>query len=168
MRWSKRHGLSFTINKKWSNDFRLWVGESTTRYPNLMKTNDPWLLTPHVVERGAYILFWWHILWQLGKAFNKQYKFSHLSLIWSLALDIPVESPLWEIAKVPLNKEKRFLGALKDTSLFWVSGVELPLIFYTKNKKKLIQNTWLNCSVLIDWGKRNTSLINWILCGFGS
>ena len=29
----------------------------STGYPNLMKTGDPWLLPPHVVERGAYIFF---------------------------------------------------------------------------------------------------------------
>ena len=25
--------------------------------PNLMKTGDPWLLPPQIVERGAYIFF---------------------------------------------------------------------------------------------------------------
>ena len=29
----------------------------STGYSNLMKTGDPWLLPPHVVERGAYIFF---------------------------------------------------------------------------------------------------------------
>ena len=73
MHWSKRYGLSFTVNKKWSSDFRLWVVEFATRYPNLMKTGDPWLLPPHVVEMvHTYLLFWWHTLWQLRKALNKQ------------------------------------------------------------------------------------------------
>ena len=54
--------MSFTVNRKSSSDFRLRVGEFTTGYLNLMKTDDPWLLPPPVVERGAYILFGWHTL----------------------------------------------------------------------------------------------------------
>ena len=124
MRWSERHGFSFTVNRKWSSDFGLWVGEFATRYPNLMKTGDPCLLPPQNCWKKVHtLLFGWHTLWQLGKDFNKQYKqqnpytkisynipsninkqtnnyimqdhakqgyiFGHLSLIQSLALDIP-------------------------------------------------------------------------------
>ena len=54
LHWSKQHGLSFLVNRKWSSDSGLWVGEFTTRYPNLMKTGDPWLLPPYV-EMGTCI-----------------------------------------------------------------------------------------------------------------
>ena len=50
--------------------------------------------------------------------------------------------------------KKRFWYFLGHLS-FWVSGVELPLIFYTKNKEKLIiKNKWLNCTILIHWIKK--------------
>ena len=72
---SKWHGLSFTVKKKWSSDFRLWVGEFATGYLYLMKIGDPWLLPPHYCWKGVhtYLMFWWHTLWQLGKSLNKQY-----------------------------------------------------------------------------------------------
>ena len=48
---------------------------------------------------------------------------------------------------VPLKK-KRFLECFLGHLPFWVSGVEAPLIFYTKKKKKTKYNyTRLNCSI---------------------
>ena len=49
----------------------------------------------------------------------------------------------------PLKKRERFWVCLLGNLSFWVSGVESPLIFFTKkNKKKIKYNyTWLNCSI---------------------
>ena len=51
-----------------------------------------------------------------------------------------MESPLWETAKVPLKKREIF-GCFERHLSFWVSGVELPLIFFLYKKKEKKLNT---------------------------
>ena len=42
-----------------------------------MKTDDPWLLPSNVKMGACIIVVWWHIQWQLGKAFNNQHGISN-------------------------------------------------------------------------------------------
>ena len=59
------------------------------------------------------------------------YIFGHLSLIQNLALDIPSRVATMRDRQKFRVSQKRDLGACNDTSLLG-SGVESPLIFYTK------------------------------------
>ena len=165
MHWSERHGLSLTVNSKWSNDFRLWVGEFTIGYLILMKTDDSWLPPPQVVERGACILFGWHTLWQLGKSFNKQYKQQHIIQqniiqhkqtnnnimqdhaktrvhIWSLKSNTKLSPrhPQWSRHYERLRKclsKKRDFWVLFDAPFFLGKRYGVTTYFlYKKNKKK--------------------------------
>ena len=69
------------------------------------------------------------------KTMQKQrYTFGHLSLIQNLALDIPSGVATMRDRKTWVLSKKRFGYFLVHLS-FWASGVKLPLIFYTKNKK---------------------------------
>ena len=63
------------------------------------------------------------------------YTFGHLSLIQSLALDIPSGVVTVRDHKLGAS-QKRDLGTFLGHLFFWVSGVESPLIFYTKKKKR--------------------------------
>ena len=59
------------------------------------------------------------------------YTFGHLSLIQSLALDIPSEVATMRDVDESVPQKGRFKYLLGHLS-FWVSGMESPLIFYTK------------------------------------
>ena len=63
------------------------------------------------------------------------YTFGHLSLIQNLALDIPNGVATVRDLESCLSKKRDFLCAFLDHLSFWVNDMELPLIFYTKNKK---------------------------------
>ena len=66
------------------------------------------------------------------------YTFGHLSLIWNLVLDIPsgvAGASQKRDCKLGAS-QKRDLGTFLGHLFFWVSGVESPLIFYTKKKKR--------------------------------
>ena len=69
---------------------------------------------------------------------KQRYIFGHLSLIRSLALDIPSGVTTVRDLEKRCPLEKRFKYLLGHLS-FWVSGVESPLFFKknTKKKKKL-------------------------------
>ena len=67
---------------------------------------------------------------------KQRYIFGHLSLIRSLALDIPNGVATVRNLDESVHKKRRF-GYLLGHLSFWVSGMESPLIFYTKKKKKL-------------------------------
>ena len=60
------------------------------------------------------------------------YIFGHLSLIWSLALNISSGVATVRDRGNFWCSQKRDLGAFSRHLSFWVSGVELPLIFYIK------------------------------------
>ena len=64
---------------------------------------------------------------------KQRYIFGHLSLIRSLALDIPSEVATVRDLKEKRPSKKRFRYLLGHLS-FWVSGMELPLIFSYKKK----------------------------------
>ena len=79
------------------------------------------------------------------------FRTSELFNIWTPPFCMDPSS-LWETAKVLLKKRESFEWFERYLS-FWVSGVELPLIFYTKRKKKkpnteymtkLFHSHWLN------------------------
>ena len=59
--------------------------------------------------------------------------FGHLSLIRSLALNIPNGVATVRNLDESVHKKRRF-GYLLGHLSFWVSGMESPLIFYTKKK----------------------------------
>ena len=62
------------------------------------------------------------------------YIFGHLSLIWNLALDIlRGVAIVRDCPKLGASKKKKdLLECFLRHLSFWVSGVELPLIFYTQ------------------------------------
>ena len=66
---------------------------------------------------------------------KQRYIFGHLSLIRSLALDIPSGVTTVRDLEKKCPSKKRFEYLLGHLS-FWVSGVESPLIFLCKKKKK--------------------------------
>ena len=67
---------------------------------------------------------------------KQKYICGHLSLIRSLALDIPSEVATVRDLDEKCPSKKRF-GYLLEHLSFWVSGMESPLIFlYTKKKRK--------------------------------
>ena len=66
------------------------------------------------------------------------YTFGYLSLIRSLALDIPSKvTTVRDLESASQKREIYFMCFLGHLS-FSVSGVESPFIFYTKNKKNYI------------------------------
>ena len=63
---------------------------------------------------------------------KQRYIFGHLSLIRSLALDIPSGVATMKDLDEKASLKKRFGYLLRNLS-FWVSGIESPVIFlYTK------------------------------------
>ena len=67
---------------------------------------------------------------------KQRYIFGHLSLIRSLALDIPSGVATMKDLDEKASLKKRFGYLLRNLS-FWVSGIESPLIFlYTKKEKE--------------------------------
>ena len=63
---------------------------------------------------------------------KQRYIFGHLSLIRSLALDIPSGVATMKDLEEKASLKKRFGYLLRNLS-FWVSGIESPVIFlYTK------------------------------------
>ena len=63
---------------------------------------------------------------------KQRYIFGHLSLIRSLALDIPSGVATMKDLDEKASLNKRF-GYLLRNLFFWVSGIESPVIFlYTK------------------------------------
>ena len=59
------------------------------------------------------------------------YTFGDLSLIRNLALDIPSGVATMRDLE-SASQKKRLFGYFLEHLSFWVSGVKLPLIFYTK------------------------------------
>ena len=66
---------------------------------------------------------------------KQRYIFGHLSLIRSLALDIPSGVATMKDLDEKASLKKRFGYLLRNLS-FWVSGIESPLIFSIQKIRK--------------------------------
>ena len=141
----------------------------------------------------TYLLFWWHTLWQLGKALNKRYKHKYHTTSQDINKQIAISCKTMQKTRVYILSlksntklspqhpqrsrhcerpqllervllEKRFWCFLGHLS-FWVSSYFLYKKIKNKNKYKI---TWTKCFIVIDWIEINIVLINWILQGLES